>query len=141
MLRYGISQLIITDAGSKLKGKFKEAIKILKIKHHMVSKRNHNAVMVEQFNVFLNLSLTVFTNDRTTNRLFVDETYMDVYAWNSAPVVRTDISRSLLVVGREYSFPIDYTSRTELLFNVTPSDVHLQDAHHRAKNTASRAQK
>eukprot|EP00957_Ditylum_brightwellii_P077403 5881265-Ditylum_brightwellii.AAC.1 len=57
------------------------------------------------------------------NRLFVDGAHMSVHAWNSAPVIGTDISRSLLVVGREYSFPIDYTSRVELSFNVTPSDV------------------
>eukprot|EP00957_Ditylum_brightwellii_P075329 5723949-Ditylum_brightwellii.AAC.1 len=123
MLRYGISQLVITDADSKFKGEFKEAMEILKIKHHMVSKGNHNAVMVERFNVFLNSSLTAFTNDRQTNRLFVDGTHMSVYGWSSAPVVGTDISRSLLVVRREYSLPIDYTSRSELSFNVTPLDV------------------
>eukprot|EP00957_Ditylum_brightwellii_P181024 13790585-Ditylum_brightwellii.AAC.1 len=67
MLRYGISQLVITDADSKFKGAFKEAMEILKIKHHMASKGNHNAVMVERFNVFLNSSLTAFTNDRQTN--------------------------------------------------------------------------
>eukprot|EP00957_Ditylum_brightwellii_P201133 15324196-Ditylum_brightwellii.AAC.1 len=89
----------------------------------MASKGNHNAVMVERFNVFLNSSLTAFTNDRQTNRSFVDGAHLSVYAWNLAPVVGTDISRSLLVVGREYSFPIDYTSRSELSFNVTPSDA------------------
>eukprot|EP00957_Ditylum_brightwellii_P187025 14243706-Ditylum_brightwellii.AAC.1 len=78
MLRYGISQLVVTDADSKFKGKFKEAMEILKITHHMASKGNHNAVMVERFNVFLNSSLTAFTNDRQTNRSFVDGAHMSV---------------------------------------------------------------
>lgn len=32
-----------------------------------------------------------------------------LYAWNTAPRIRTDISRSLVVTGREWQFPIDYS--------------------------------
>ncbi len=33
------------------------------------------------------------------------------FAWNLCPVPGTDISRSLVAVGREFTFPIDYSSR------------------------------
>jgi hypothetical protein len=33
-----------------------------------------------------------------------------LYAWNSCPVPGTDISRSLVAVGREFVFPIDFSS-------------------------------
>eukprot|EP00957_Ditylum_brightwellii_P173346 13198077-Ditylum_brightwellii.AAC.1 len=96
MLRYRISQLVITDPDTKFKGEFKEAMEMLKIKHHMASRGHHNAVLVERFNVFLNSSLTIFNNGRKSNRPFVEGAHLSVYAWNSAPVVGTDISRSLL---------------------------------------------
>ena len=33
-----------------------------------------------------------------------------LYAWNVCPVPGTDISRSLVAVGQEYAFPIDFSS-------------------------------
>eukprot|EP00957_Ditylum_brightwellii_P204451 15339312-Ditylum_brightwellii.AAC.1 len=48
---------------------------------------------------------------------------MSAYAWNLAPVIGTDICRSLVVVGREYNFSIDFTTRDEFSFNVTPQKV------------------
>ena len=34
---------------------------------------------------------------------------MAIYAWNSAPVAITNLSQSLIVCGREFKFPIDFT--------------------------------
>ena len=42
-----------------------------------------------------------------TKRVFIEGAKTLCYAWNSAPVTGTDLSRSLLVVGREFKFPID----------------------------------
>jgi hypothetical protein len=44
---------------------------------------------------------------------------MALYAWNCAPVPGTDISRCLLVTGREWHYPIDFSSdkHLELLLN------------------------
>lgn len=122
-LRYGLSHMLITDADSKFKGEFKGAAELLKIKHHEVSRGNHNAIMVERFNRFLNSSLTAFNSDRKTNRVFLEGAMMSIYAWNSAPVSGTDLSRSLLVLGREFHFPIDFTSRQHITFLVSPSAV------------------
>eukprot|EP00978_Attheya_sp_CCMP212_P004970 scaffold10957_cov56-Attheya_sp.AAC.3 len=40
------------------------------------------------------------------------------YAWNSRPVTTTDLSRSLLTVGREFQFPIDFTLRYHIIYNM-----------------------
>eukprot|EP00978_Attheya_sp_CCMP212_P042462 scaffold259032_cov47-Attheya_sp.AAC.1 len=92
--------------------------KLLKLKHHLVARGNHNAIFVELFNIFLNSGLRVFNNDRDTNRVFVEGAMTLCYAWNSCPVTTTDLSRSLLTVGREFQFPIDFTSRYHITYNI-----------------------
>jgi hypothetical protein len=79
--------------------------------------------MVERFNRFLNSSLLVFNNDRKSNRVFLEGAMMCTYAWNSAPVAGTDLSRALLVLGREFHFPIDFTTRRHLTFNIPAAGV------------------
>jgi hypothetical protein len=122
MLRYGLAQMIITDPDSKLKGEFKTAFKTLKIDHHLSSKGNHNAVAVERFNRFLNAGLRVFNNDRDSNRVFVEGSETLTYAWNSCPVLGTDLSRSLLITGREFKFPIDFVSKKTVNFAASDND-------------------
>jgi hypothetical protein len=67
--------------------------------------------------------MLVFNNDRKSNRVFLEGAMMCCYAWNSAPVAGTDLSRALLVLGREFHFPIDFTTRQHLTFNVTTSGI------------------
>eukprot|EP00978_Attheya_sp_CCMP212_P032630 scaffold128342_cov35-Attheya_sp.AAC.1 len=92
--------------------------KLLKLKHHLVARGNHNAIFVERFNRFLNFGLRVFNNDRGTNRVFVEGAMTLCYTWNSCPVTTTDLSRSLLTVGREFQFPIDFTSRYHITYDM-----------------------
>ena len=49
---------------------------------------------------------------------------MALYGWNSAPVIGTDISRSLLVTGREIQFPIDFSTEQHQLLTSTPLKVN-----------------
>jgi hypothetical protein len=120
LLRYGLPQLVITDPDSKFKGNFKEAFATLKMQHYLSARGNHNAILVERFNRYLNSGLRVFNNDRETNRVFLEGAQTLTYAWNSCPVLGTDLSRSLLTVGREFHFPIDFESDRRLSFE--PSD-------------------
>ena len=48
---------------------------------------------------------------------------MALYVWNSAPVPGTDISRSLIVTGREFHFPIDFSARKHLSLTSSPDKV------------------
>jgi hypothetical protein len=65
--------------------------------------------MTERFHVFLNKSLTIFCSERESTRTATGAIQLCCYGWNSIPVVGTDISQSLLVVGREFKLPIEYT--------------------------------
>jgi hypothetical protein len=52
-----------------------------------------------------------------------------LYAWNSCPVPGTDISRSLIAVGREFTFPIDFSSDKHWELTLSASTVvsYLKD--------------
>jgi hypothetical protein len=65
----------------------------------------------------------VFNNDHNTNRVFMEGALMTAYAWNSAPVATTDLSRSLIVLGRECHFSIDFTSRKDITFDVEKAGI------------------
>jgi hypothetical protein len=121
LLRYGLANMIVTDEDSKFKGEFKKAFKVLDIQHHLCAKGNHNAILVERFNRYLNAGLRVYDNDRGTNRVFVEGAELLAYAWNSCPVLGTDLSRSLLAVGREFHFPIDFAARRHFMIDPTDS--------------------
>jgi hypothetical protein len=122
LLRYGLSHTVITNPNSKFKGQFKQAFLVLKIHHNLSARGHHDAILVERFNQFLNAGLRVFNNDRETNRVFVEGAQTLIYAWNSCPVHGTDLSRSLLTVGREFHFPIDFEANRQRSYNVTDND-------------------
>jgi hypothetical protein len=71
----------------------------------------------------LNSSIIIFNNNCKSNRVFVEGAMMCCYAWNAAPIAGTDLSRALLVLGREFHFPINFTTRQHLTFNVTKSGM------------------
>ena len=59
------------------------------------------------------------------NRVALEGILMSLYGWNSAPVIGTDISRSLLVTGREFNFPIDFSTEQHQLLASTPLKVNF----------------
>ena len=46
-----------------------------------------------------------------------------LYAWNSAPIPGTDLSHSLVAVGREFTFPIDFSASKHLELISSPESV------------------
>jgi hypothetical protein len=125
LLRYGLPQLVITDPDSKFKGNFKQAFETLKIQHHSSARGNHIAILVERFNCYLNSGLRVFNNDRGTNRVFLEGSHTLTYAWSSCPVLGTDLSQSLLIVGREFRFPIDFEADRRVSFETSDKEKKL----------------
>ena len=123
MMRYGLASLIVTDPDSKFRGEFKAMCELLQIPHHLSAKGNHNAIIVERFNKFLNSGMRIFNTERGTNRVFLEAAETLCYAWNSAPVSGTDLSRSLLVVGREFKFPIDIVNNKHITFNMEEPNI------------------
>jgi hypothetical protein len=63
------------------------------------------------------------TNERGSIRVALESLLLLLYAWNSCPVPGTDISRSLVTVGREFAFPIDYLSSKHWELTSSPATV------------------
>ena len=55
----------------------------------------------------MNKIQTIVGQDRSTHETFVQNAKTSQYAWNSALIDDTDISRSMAAVDREFRFPMD----------------------------------
>ena len=110
ILRFGFCHTCVLDKDSKFFGVCREALDLMKIDCHVLSGGNHNPMIVERLNRYLNEGLRIMTNERDSNRIALEAILLLIYAWNSSPVPGTDISRSMVAVGREFAFPIDFSS-------------------------------
>ena len=110
------------DDGSTFKGLFESVCAILNITLHVAARGNHKAVAIEHFHRFLNKAVAIASNDRGTIDVFVEAAHTAAYAWNSSPIDRTDIIRSVAAVGRPFRFPFD------LSLSKTPSPTSNQAA-------------
>jgi hypothetical protein len=106
----GLPHTIVINKDRKFRKTFEATMLLLNVNLHVASGGNHDPVLTERFHVFANKSLSLFCNERDS-----------MYAWNSAPVIGTDISRSLVCVGREFKFPIEYTSSPHVNLNFDPA--------------------
>ena len=109
LLQHSIWYTFIVDKDRKFRSLFEKVIgHTLKINLYPTSGGNHDAIMVERFNAFLNKSSRILCSERDITHAFVEGAQLTAYAWNSAPMAETDISRFLVAVGREFQFPIDF---------------------------------
>ena len=63
------------------------------------------------------------TNERDSIRAALEAILLLVYVWNSCPVPGTDISCSLVAVGCEFQFPINFSSGKAAVLNSAPGTV------------------
>ena len=123
-LRFGFCHTIVLDKDSKFLNVFREALDLLQINTHVLSGGNHNPMLVERINRYLNKGLKIMTNERDSVRVAMESILLLLYAWNSCPVPGTDISRSMVAVGREFAFPIDFSTDEHLKLTTSrPSTV------------------
>ena len=109
-LCYGFCHSIVLDKDSKFYSVCREALELLQTNFHLLSGNNHNPMMVEWVNRYLNKGLKIMTNERDSIRIALEAILLLLYAWNSCPIPGTDISRSLVAVGPEFAFPINYST-------------------------------
>ncbi len=64
-------------------------------------------------------------NERDSVRVALKAILLLLYAWNSCPVPGTNISCSLVAVGREFAFPIDFSSGKHWELTSSPSTIVL----------------
>jgi hypothetical protein len=63
---------------------------------------NHNGMLVERVNHYLNKGLKSMTNERDSVRVAMEAILLLLYAWNSDPIPGTDLSRCCVALGREF---------------------------------------
>ncbi len=80
-------------------------------------------MIVERLCRYFNKGLCIMTNECGMVRVALESLLLLLYAWNSCPVPGTDISRSLVAVGREFAFPIDYSSGKHWELTSSPAIV------------------
>ena len=109
ILTFGMcAPVIIVDEGSNFKVAFQEMCDILKITCWLLARGNHKGLSVERYHRFLNKTQTIAGNDRGTHAVFIQNSKTSQYAWNSAPIDDTDVTRCMAAVGREFLFvPLD----------------------------------
>ncbi len=72
---------------------------------------------------YVTKGLKIMCNERDSVRVALEAILLVLYAWNSCPVPGTDISRSLVDVGREFAFPINYSSGKHWDLTSSPTTV------------------
>jgi hypothetical protein len=123
LLRYGFCHTAVLDKDSKFFGTCSKALDLLKINQHVLLGSNHNSMLVERVNHYLNKGLKIMCNECDSVRVTLEAILLLLYAWNSCPVPGTDISCSLVAVGREFAFPIDFSSGLHWELTSSPSTV------------------
>jgi hypothetical protein len=73
--------------------------------------------------IHLNQGLPIMCNKRDSNRVALEAILLLIYAWISCPVPGTNIARSMVAVGREFAFPIDFSSGKHAKLYSTPGTV------------------
>jgi hypothetical protein len=122
-LRYGFCHMVILDKDSKCFEVCSEALDLLQNNCHVLSGNNHNPMMVKRINQYLTKGLKIMTNECNSVRIALDAILLLLYAWNSCPIPGMDISRSLVAIGREFAFPINYSTNKHWELTSSPSSV------------------
>ena len=123
LLWFSICHTLVIDKASAFFGIFRDVTLLLHLNCHVISSENHDAMLVERVNRFLNKGLRVMTNERNSVRIAAEAILLLIYAWNSAPIPGTDLPRSVVVTGRVFQFPIDFSASKHLELTSSPESV------------------
>jgi hypothetical protein len=114
---------VTPQSGSKFFGVCPKAMDLLQITCHVSSGRNHNPMLVERVNRYINKGLKIMSNKRESIQVALKAILLLIYAWNLCPIPRTKISCTLVAVGQESAFPIDYSTGKHWELMSSPSTV------------------
>ncbi len=123
IMRYGFCHMVVLDKDSKFFGVCWESLDLLKINCHILSSGNQDPMLVERINCYLNKGLKIMVNEQDSPCIALEAILLLIYVWNSCPVPGTDISRSLVAVGREFQFPIDFSTGKHIELMSVPGTV------------------
>jgi hypothetical protein len=80
-------------------------------------------MMVQRINYYLTKDLKIMTNECDSVQIALEAILLLIYAWDSCSIPRTDISRSLIAIGREFAFPINYSTNKHWKLTSFPYSV------------------
>jgi hypothetical protein len=123
IMQYGFCHTVVLNKDSKLFGVCRESLDLLKINCHVLYGGNHDPMLVEHINRYLNKGLKIMVNKRDSHCIALEAILLLIYAWNSCPVPGTDISRSLVAVARKFQFPINFSSGKHIKLMSAPGAV------------------
>jgi hypothetical protein len=109
MLQFGFCHTCVLDKDSKFYGVCRKALSLLKV-NHVLSGGNHNPMIVEHLNRYLNAGLRIMKNKCDSTCIALEAILLLIYAWNLCPVPGTDTSRSMVAIGHEFAFPIEFST-------------------------------
>ena len=107
ILTFGMCAIVVVDADNSFRGVFEEMCTILKIHFWPLARGNHKGLIVERYHRFFNKIQTIIGEERGTHISFLQTCKTAQYAWNSAPIDGTDVTRSMVALGRDFLFPLD----------------------------------
>ena len=93
----------------------------LNLNNNISAKRNDQRFTVEHFYPFLNKSITIAAEERSTNDIFVPTSIAADYTYNSVSINGADVLCGIPAIGREFYFLIDINLSS--LFNMTQINV------------------
>ena len=122
-LLFGFCHTTVLDKDSKFYREIKGGVDLLQINRHVLSGGNHTPMLVERVNFYLNKGLKIMMNKRDSVRVAMEAILLLLYAWNSATIPGTDLSRSFVALGREFQFPINFSTNTHFELTSTLSKI------------------
>jgi hypothetical protein len=123
IMGYGFCHTVVLDKDSKFFGVYRESLDLLKINCHVLSSGNHDPMLVERINRYLNKGLKIMVNKQDSPCIALEAIILLIYAWNSCPVPNTNISCSLVAVGCKFQFPIDFSSENHIELMSAPGTI------------------
>ncbi len=80
ILHFGFCHTCVLNKDSKFFGVCREALDLLQINCHVLSGGNHNPMLVEQLNRYLNEGLRIMANERDSNHITLEAILLLIYA-------------------------------------------------------------
>ena len=112
MLCFGLAHTIVLDKDSKFYATFAPSCQLMNLNFHTISSKTHEPMIVERINRYLNKGIKTFSEESGTTAVSREAILILIYRCNSCPFPMNGITRSMIVCGRQFSFPIDFGHET-----------------------------
>jgi len=122
----GLPRLVILDKDGANQGELQQMCQLMLIKHHLVSPKNHKAILCERNHRYKNKVQKIHATDCNTLDEWILGTNLADYAWNASPIDGTNIIWSYAAKGREFPFPIDLSIEQQPQFHTTEGQAAIE---------------